>query len=214
VIAPASSTSISLSRSSEDAPDGCCQVNIKTEDAASSMPRHFGAASPRRVDGAVMLESLAAWIRDDSSCRECNSMIASAEHDVNVPKMIPADSRIRDAGVSFEEPRDWAEVDFNTPSATSITISSLMKLRDLVNVAGAPFLSIPSSYFPPAHDFPISPTARTVAARVSIAIFRSSIGRVARPFSRTSDSKAGKQLPLAISIAASRQAPKPDWSVR
>mmetsp|Transcript_10922 Transcript_10922/g.12372 ORF Transcript_10922/g.12372 Transcript_10922/m.12372 type:complete len:246 (+) Transcript_10922:3996-4733(+) len=214
VIVPASSASINLSSNSDDAPDGCCQANISTAEAASNIPKHRGAVSPRKVEAAVILASLAASTNEDNTCRECNSIIASAEHEVNEPKMIPPDSLILDAGVSFADPNDWTDDDFNTSSATSISPSSLREATARVKVAGAPFLSIPSSYFPPAHDLPISPTANTVAANASIAVFLSSMGRFVLPFSLTKDSSAGKQLPLAISIAASRQAPKPDWSLR
>mmetsp|Transcript_5664 Transcript_5664/g.14029 ORF Transcript_5664/g.14029 Transcript_5664/m.14029 type:complete len:289 (+) Transcript_5664:3782-4648(+) len=214
VIVPASRASINRSSSSEDAPDGCCHANMSTAEAASNIPKQRGAVSPRRVEGAVMLSSLAASTSDERTCRECNSMIASAEHNVKDPRIIPADSLILAAGVSFADPSDCMDDDFNTSSATSMSPSSLREEMARVRGAGALFRSIPSSYFPPAQDFPISPTASTVAASVSMAVFLSSAGRLIRPFSRTRDSSAGKQLSVAISIAASRHAPRPEESLR
>mmetsp|Transcript_62300 Transcript_62300/g.94082 ORF Transcript_62300/g.94082 Transcript_62300/m.94082 type:complete len:222 (-) Transcript_62300:1581-2246(-) len=96
--------------------------------------------------------------------------------------------------------------------AMPTTSSLLSMLIALVTAIGASFASIPSSYAPLAQAFPILPTARTVADRHSIPRLRSSIGLGVRPFSRTSDIKAGRQLPLAISRAASRQAPSPSTS--
>merc|ERR1719498_533910 len=90
VITPISSASIKRSNSSEDAPEGCCHVNIRMEDAASSIPKHRGAVSPLRVDGAVMLGSFDAKINGDSTWREWSSIIASAEQYVREPRTIPA----------------------------------------------------------------------------------------------------------------------------
>ena len=95
--------------------------------------------------------------------------MASAEHKVSEPRTIPDASRIRAPGVSREEPKDWTDDDLRTSKDTSMTCSSFKLVMALAKVAGAPFFSIPSSYFPSAQAFPISPMASTVAAKVSMA---------------------------------------------
>jgi len=77
---------------------------------------------------------------------------------------------------------------------------------------GAPLFVMPSSYLPPAQAFPISPMAFTVAAKVSIAILRSSSGRETLPLTLTIEISAGRQLLVASSRADSLQAPRPDVS--
>lgn len=208
-IVPASIISMRRSKSSDDAPEGCCHANMRIEETVSSTPRQRGAASPRKVDCTVMLGSLDDIMRAETICFDCKSIIDSAEQDVSEPSTIPAASRILEAEVSRVEPRDCPTEDCRTSNAPSTTPSSFIKRIASLSFAGAPALSSPSSYCPLAHARPISPTARAMAAIVSMAIFRRSAGRDIFPFSRTSDSKAGRLLSVAISRAASRQAPNP-----
>ena len=101
---PASKTSINRSNSSEPAPDGCCQANMSMDATVSSTPRHRGAASTRKVEGMILGASL--LLNNNAVMtfgRVCKFIMASAEHEVRDPKTSPADSRIREDGVSLVE---------------------------------------------------------------------------------------------------------------
>mmetsp|Transcript_12129 Transcript_12129/g.35169 ORF Transcript_12129/g.35169 Transcript_12129/m.35169 type:complete len:394 (+) Transcript_12129:2311-3492(+) len=206
---PTSKVSRSRSRRVEEAPEGCNQLNIITDAAVSRSPTHLGALSPRRLDGAIMHASFDDTIKVGRTSGPWSSMIASAEQEDIAPRTIPDDSRILDWGVSLFDPKDSPDDDFRISNATVQTCSSFNAARACKILLGAEALDMPSSYFPFAQAFPISPMAFTVAAKVSIAILRSSTGRFVLPTSRTIDRSAGKQLLVVRSNAASLHAPRP-----